>query len=347
MQLFHMKNLFKTCRFAKEVLEQFDSLPGHLTEDLHLFSLNDLSAVRNGDLAPRMKELLKLGTIHAAGCVLCQAKGFVCEFCGNDKDIIFPFQLNKCQRCEGEPSLLVAGLGGSRAPSPRPAIQLTWRDWKISKPRRLARLLSLDRKEGEGGEEDLKLDIGHGVESGEERWETAKKGQGKGTLLQTFTPGNLMKAFSWNKGRQEEQETTGGTESMSEETNCDNEEEGGTQGEVLGKGAATSKERGDVFVRREKVNILKVFNLEGLKKSVSGSEPCSSMESLEEVGLERKGQETISGFASIKSFSKRERENEEETQVKVEEFGKRYLEKAPVIERKEKMAERLGSMMTS
>ncbi|XP_029285091.1 LOW QUALITY PROTEIN: run domain Beclin-1-interacting and cysteine-rich domain-containing protein [Cottoperca gobio] len=100
VQLFHMKNLFKTCRFAKEVLDQFDSLPGHLTEDLHLFSLNDLSAVRNGDLAPRMKELLKLGTMHAAGCVLCQAKGFVCEFCGNDKDIIFPFQLNKCQRCE-------------------------------------------------------------------------------------------------------------------------------------------------------------------------------------------------------------------------------------------------------
>ncbi|XP_069558342.1 run domain Beclin-1-interacting and cysteine-rich domain-containing protein isoform X2 [Brachyistius frenatus] len=100
VQLFHMKNLFKTCRFAKEVLDQFDSLPGHLTEDLHLFSLNDLTAVRNGELAPRMKELLKLGTMHVAGCVLCQAKGFVCEFCGNDKDIIFPFQLNKCQRCE-------------------------------------------------------------------------------------------------------------------------------------------------------------------------------------------------------------------------------------------------------
>ncbi|XP_042272582.1 run domain Beclin-1-interacting and cysteine-rich domain-containing protein isoform X2 [Thunnus maccoyii] len=100
MQLFHMKNLFKTCRFAKEVLDQFDSLPGHLTEDLHLFSLNDLTAVRSGDLAPRLKELLKLGTMHVAGCVLCQAKGFVCEFCGNDKDIIFPFHLSKCQRCE-------------------------------------------------------------------------------------------------------------------------------------------------------------------------------------------------------------------------------------------------------
>lgn len=100
VQLFHMKNLFKTCRFAKEVLDQFDCLPGHLTEDLHLFSLNDLTAVRNGELAPRLKELLKLGTMHVAGCVLCQAKGFVCEFCGNDKDIIFPFQLSKCQRCE-------------------------------------------------------------------------------------------------------------------------------------------------------------------------------------------------------------------------------------------------------
>uniref|UniRef100_A0A672ITM2 RUN domain-containing protein n=1 Tax=Salarias fasciatus TaxID=181472 RepID=A0A672ITM2_SALFA len=100
VQLFHMKNLFKTCRFAKEVLEQFDLVPGHLTEDLHLFSLNDLTAVRNGTLATRLKELLKLGTLHVAGCVLCQAKGFVCEFCGNDKDIIFPFQLSKCQRCE-------------------------------------------------------------------------------------------------------------------------------------------------------------------------------------------------------------------------------------------------------
>ncbi|CAN9500906.1 unnamed protein product [Ophioblennius macclurei] len=100
VQLFHMKNLFKTCRFAKEVLEHFDQVPGHLTEDLHLFSLNDLTAVRSGDLASRLKELLKLGTIHVAACVLCQAKGFVCEFCGNDKDIIFPFQLSKCQRCE-------------------------------------------------------------------------------------------------------------------------------------------------------------------------------------------------------------------------------------------------------
>lgn len=33
---------------------------------------------------------------------LCQAKGFICEFCGNDKDIIFPYELSKCLRCEGQ-----------------------------------------------------------------------------------------------------------------------------------------------------------------------------------------------------------------------------------------------------
>ncbi|XP_066503920.1 run domain Beclin-1-interacting and cysteine-rich domain-containing protein isoform X2 [Hoplias malabaricus] len=100
VQLFHMKNLFKTCRLAKEVLDGFDSVSCHLTEDLHLFSLNDLVSVRSGELAPKLRQLLVSGFAHVSSCMLCQAKGFVCEFCGNDKDIIFPFELNKCQRCE-------------------------------------------------------------------------------------------------------------------------------------------------------------------------------------------------------------------------------------------------------
>ncbi|XP_055073928.2 run domain Beclin-1-interacting and cysteine-rich domain-containing protein isoform X1 [Misgurnus anguillicaudatus] len=99
-QLNHMKNLLRTCRLSKEVLDQFDMLPGHLTEDFHLFSLNDLSAVRNGNLAPKLRDLLRLGSNHVKDCMLCQAKGFICEFCGNDKDIIFPYELNKCLRCD-------------------------------------------------------------------------------------------------------------------------------------------------------------------------------------------------------------------------------------------------------
>ncbi|NXK52970.1 RUBIC protein, partial [Chauna torquata] len=100
IQLFHMKNMFKTCRLAKDLLDSFDAVPGHLTEDLHLYSLSDLSATKRGDLVPRLTELLKAGSLHVEKCVLCQAKGFICEFCQNEGDIIFPFELNKCRTCE-------------------------------------------------------------------------------------------------------------------------------------------------------------------------------------------------------------------------------------------------------
>ncbi|NWY50361.1 RUBIC protein, partial [Chionis minor] len=100
IQLFHMKNMFKTCRLAKDLLDSFDAVPGHLTEDLHLYSLSDLSATKKGELVPRLMELLKAGSLHIEKCMLCQAKGFICEFCQNEGDIIFPFELNKCRTCE-------------------------------------------------------------------------------------------------------------------------------------------------------------------------------------------------------------------------------------------------------
>uniref|UniRef100_A0A8C6B611 Rubicon autophagy regulator n=1 Tax=Monodon monoceros TaxID=40151 RepID=A0A8C6B611_MONMO len=102
VQLCHMKNMFKTCRLAKELLDFFDTVPGHLTEDLHLYSLNDLTAARKGELGPRLADLTRAGAAHVELCMLCQAKGFICEFCQNADDIIFPFELHKCRTCEGE-----------------------------------------------------------------------------------------------------------------------------------------------------------------------------------------------------------------------------------------------------
>lgn len=100
VQLYHMKNMFKTCRLAKELLDSFDVVPGHLTEDLHLYSLNDLTATKKGELGPRLAELTRAGAAHVESCMLCQAKGFICEFCQNEDDVIFPFELHKCRTCE-------------------------------------------------------------------------------------------------------------------------------------------------------------------------------------------------------------------------------------------------------
>ncbi|XP_077682590.1 run domain Beclin-1-interacting and cysteine-rich domain-containing protein isoform X3 [Eretmochelys imbricata] len=69
IQLFHLKNMFKTCRLAKELLDSFDLVPGHLTEDLHLYSLNDLNATKKGELVPRLTELIKAGTLHVERCM--------------------------------------------------------------------------------------------------------------------------------------------------------------------------------------------------------------------------------------------------------------------------------------
>lgn len=52
------------------LLDSFDAVPGHLTEDLHLYSLSDLGATKRGDLVPRLTELLKAGSLHVEKCVV-------------------------------------------------------------------------------------------------------------------------------------------------------------------------------------------------------------------------------------------------------------------------------------
>ncbi|NWI13177.1 RUBCL protein, partial [Crypturellus soui] len=97
-QLFHLKKLLKTCRFGERVLKEFEKIPNHLTEELQLFSLDDLVKIKRGQLLPLLKDILKSSTSHVDGCELCQAKGFICEFC-QSADLVFPFQIAKCKRC--------------------------------------------------------------------------------------------------------------------------------------------------------------------------------------------------------------------------------------------------------
>ncbi|NXL83823.1 RUBCL protein, partial [Alectura lathami] len=97
-QLFHLKKLLKTCRLGESVLKEFEQVPSHLTEELHLFSLDDLVKIKRGQLLLLLKDILKSSTSHVDGCELCQAKGFICEFC-QSADLLFAFQISKCKRC--------------------------------------------------------------------------------------------------------------------------------------------------------------------------------------------------------------------------------------------------------
>uniref|UniRef100_A0ABI7ZGG6 Rubicon Homology domain-containing protein n=1 Tax=Felis catus TaxID=9685 RepID=A0ABI7ZGG6_FELCA len=101
-QLFHIKKLLRTCRFAESTLKEFEQVPRHLTNELHLFSLDDLVRVKKKLLVPLLKDILKASLAHVAGCELCQGKGFICEFC-QSAAVIFPFQTETCRRCSGSP----------------------------------------------------------------------------------------------------------------------------------------------------------------------------------------------------------------------------------------------------
>ncbi|XP_052046909.1 protein associated with UVRAG as autophagy enhancer isoform X2 [Apodemus sylvaticus] len=99
-QLFHIKKLLKTCRFADSVLKEFEQVPSHLTDECHIFSMEDFLRTKKGLLAPVLKDILRASLAHVDSCELCQGKGFICEFC-QSKTVIFPFQTMTCRRCAG------------------------------------------------------------------------------------------------------------------------------------------------------------------------------------------------------------------------------------------------------
>ena len=49
----------------------------------------------------QLRAMLADGVSHIKSCPVCQGKGFVCEFCINTQDIIFPFEAQKVSSCKG------------------------------------------------------------------------------------------------------------------------------------------------------------------------------------------------------------------------------------------------------
>ncbi|XP_036014535.1 protein associated with UVRAG as autophagy enhancer isoform X2 [Mus musculus] len=80
------------------VLKEFEQVPSHLTDECHIFSMDDFLRTKKGLLAPLLKDILRASLAHVDSCELCQGKGFICEFC-QSTTVIFPFQTTTCRRC--------------------------------------------------------------------------------------------------------------------------------------------------------------------------------------------------------------------------------------------------------
>ncbi|KAB5576690.1 hypothetical protein PHYPO_G00200890 [Pangasianodon hypophthalmus] len=98
-QLISIKKLLRACRLSEGVLEEFQQLPSHLSDELHVYAMDDLVKIKRGHLLTTAKAVMRSATNHVEACELCQAKGFICEFC-RGKDVLFPFQTDICTRCQ-------------------------------------------------------------------------------------------------------------------------------------------------------------------------------------------------------------------------------------------------------
>ncbi|KAG1701406.1 Run domain Beclin-1-interacting and cysteine-rich domain-containing protein [Nymphon striatum] len=99
LQLYYIKDFLHTCRYCKDLQSDLSMFPLYLITDPDQYTMHDLVQVKSGDLLARMKNIVNLSIKHVKDCSLCQAKGFICEICNKDSDVIFPFQIKQVIRC--------------------------------------------------------------------------------------------------------------------------------------------------------------------------------------------------------------------------------------------------------
>lgn len=99
-----MKKYLTVCRIASEEKLLLNLVSRqHFVDGPNLYSMQDLMDVKNGTLLPYLQRITGLFSDHITNCILCKAKGFVCEFCNDDSIILFPFEEQSavCPSCEG------------------------------------------------------------------------------------------------------------------------------------------------------------------------------------------------------------------------------------------------------
>lgn len=99
IKMFFLKDFVRTCRNAVTLQDEIEQYPSHIFCEPHVYSISDIVEVKNCEMLKKLQQLLMKCVNHVMQCVLCQAKGFICETCNNETDIIFPFQIAKVNTC--------------------------------------------------------------------------------------------------------------------------------------------------------------------------------------------------------------------------------------------------------
>jgi len=99
-----MKKYLTVCRIASEEKLLLSLISRqHFVDGPNLYSMQDLIDIKNGTLLPFLQRVTGSFRDHITQCLLCKAKGYVCEVCNDANVILFPFdeQASVCPQCEG------------------------------------------------------------------------------------------------------------------------------------------------------------------------------------------------------------------------------------------------------
>lgn len=188
-------------------------------------------------------------------------------------------------------------------------------------------MLQRDRREGEGGEEDVQLGSDREDET-EELWDSDYLRPDRGGA----TSGETISAFPQIVVNEEEQEMAGSSSQVEEKMQG---KEGGEEQRVH-KNKENYRETTEKPAKRENVDLLKILKMGRIKKNdakpnqSSENETCSSRDSLDKVGQEVKGGRMVLTLTGrVRRFSKLGSEGGGEAKEEAgnEEFIKRSLEK--------------------
>ncbi|XP_055389716.1 run domain Beclin-1-interacting and cysteine-rich domain-containing protein isoform X2 [Condylostylus longicornis] len=99
-QLKYLKDFITTCRFSQNEEKLFYEIQTYVTVDPDKWSMSDFVDTKEGTLQKNLKIIIDKCERHISNCVLCAARGFICEICFSEEPV-YPWQVKvtRCEKC--------------------------------------------------------------------------------------------------------------------------------------------------------------------------------------------------------------------------------------------------------